>query len=73
MQKSIIIFLHKYTLWHAGKNVRFFLPLPFVQETSFFSAFLHGFNSKNKISSVVRELYVTSQQEPTLGSPLTGW
>ena len=35
------------------KNVINFLPLPFAQETSFFSAFLHGFNSGSKNSSVV--------------------
>ena len=33
--------------------LEFFLPLPFAQETSFFSAFLHGFNSGSKNSSVV--------------------
>ena len=35
------------------KNVRNFLPLPFAQETSFFSAFLHDFNSGSKNYSVV--------------------
>ena len=30
-----------------------FLMLPLAQETSFFSAFLHGFNSGSKHSSVV--------------------
>ena len=29
------------------------LPLPFAQETSLFSAFLHGFNNGSKNSSVV--------------------
>ena len=37
----------------TGKNVRIFLPLPFAQETSFFSAFLHGFNSGSKNYSIV--------------------
>ena len=35
------------------KKVRFFLPLPFTQETSFFTAFLHGFYNGSKNSSVV--------------------
>ena len=35
------------------KKFRKFLLLPFTQETSFFSAFLHGFNKGNKNSSVV--------------------
>ena len=35
------------------KMLDIFLPLPFAQETSFFSAFLHGFNSDSKNSSVV--------------------
>ena len=35
-------FLHKYTLWHMSLTVKSlkFLPLPFAQETIFFSAFL---------------------------------
>ena len=35
------------------KDIRIFLPLPFAQETSFFSAFLYGFNNGSKNSSVV--------------------
>ena len=44
------------------KNLKF-LTLPFTQETSFFSAFLHGLYSGSKNSSI---LYVTSQRECTL-------
>ena len=50
MQKSII------TFWHMSlteKNVRKVLPLPFAQEASFFSAFLHGFNNGSKNYSIV--------------------
>ena len=70
-------FFHKYTLWHmllTEKNVRTFLSLPFAQEMNFFSTFLHGVNSESKNSSVVggATVYMTSQQERTLGSLLTG-
>ena len=37
----------------TGKKFRNFLPLPFAQETSLFSAFLHGFNNGTKNSSIV--------------------
>ena len=37
---------------HA-KTIIMFLALPFAQEMSFFSAFLHGFNSGSKNSSAV--------------------
>ena len=37
----------------GGGDIRHFLPLPFAQETSFFSSFLHGFNSESKNYSVV--------------------
>ena len=56
MQESIKIFFCINTLWHVSlteKNVRNCLPLPFAQETSFFSAFLHGFSGGSKNYSVV--------------------
>ena len=59
------MFLHN-TLWHMSlteKNVRIFLPLPFTQETSFFSAFLHGFNNGSKHSSVVGGATVCAQKK----------
>ena len=55
-KSNVLFFLHKYTLWQMSlteKDFINFLPLPFAQETSFFSAFLHGFNSGSKNSSVV--------------------
>ena len=76
MQKSIIIFGHIYIHSLAcvidRKNVRIFVPLPFAQETSFFSAFLHGFNSESKNYSVVCGVICDVTTVTTLGSPLTG-
>ena len=51
MRKSIFPLIN--TLFGKCQNVINFLPLPFAQEKSFFSAFLHGFNSGSKNSSVV--------------------
>ena len=57
MQKSIIIIfwalIHSLAMSLTEKKINFFLLLPFAQETSFFSAFLHGFNSGSKNYSVV--------------------
>ena len=56
MQKSTIFFCKKYTLVYViDRKKKKFLPLPFAPETSFFSAFLHSFNSGSKNSSLVGE------------------
>ena len=59
----------------VDKNVRTFLTLPFAQKTSLFLVFLHAydFNRGSKNYFVYwMELYMTSQKERMLGSPLMG-
>ena len=53
MQNSLIIIPHSLACVIDRKIFRHFLPLPFAQKMSFFSVFLHGFNSRSKNYSVV--------------------
>ena len=70
MQKSNIFCKNTlFGMCNLQEKMLAFLMLPLAQETSFFSAFLHGFNSGSKNSSVVGGVI---HEERSLGFPLTG-